>query len=139
MARPVDCLAGAGIFDLALAGAVERAGRDRLDIAGDALAHRRGDEIERGTGRPRTTIDDVDDTADAALALLLGQALNLGIDGRADLVVEQALSVPGDVTQHEGGEKREDDEIGRRQLEGGRAEQCRQELLALLRRGARLA
>ena len=102
-------------------------GGKRLDIAGDALADRRGDEIERGAGLARAALDDVDEPADAALPLLLGQALDLGIDRRADLLVEQALGVPGDIAEQKTGEEREDDEIDRRQLEGRRAEEIRQE------------
>ena len=64
-ARAVHGLAGAGIFDLRLARPVECAGRQRLDIAGDALADRRGDEIERGTGRARTALHDIDEAPDA--------------------------------------------------------------------------
>ncbi len=116
-------LVGARISGLELPRLVEDAGRQRADIAGDALAERRGDEIERGAGRARAPLDDIDEAPQSAEPILLGKAVDLGLDGGVELVVEEALRVPRHVAEGREREEREHHQIGEGELEGRGADE----------------
>src|SRR5690606_10235205 len=100
---PVATLVAAPVGDLARAGLVEDTEGHFDHVARQALAGDRGDEIEGGARRTRAPVDDVDEPADAADAVLLGEALQLGVDGALDLVVEHAPRIPGDIAEDEAG------------------------------------
>src|SRR3712207_8380838 len=87
------------VIDLALAGAVQGARRQRADIADHPLAVRRGDQIQRRSRLARPPLHDGDESTDAAGPILLGEAVDLRFDGRDDLVVQDALRVPGHVAE----------------------------------------
>ncbi len=53
---------------------------------------------------PRAALDDGDEAADAAGAVLLGQADDLGLDRRDELVVEDPARVPGHIAEGAEGE-----------------------------------
>jgi len=80
---------------------------------------------------PRAALDGKDDAANAALAILLGQALALGIDRLGDLLGDQTARVPGEIAEQERRKQRKHRQIDERQLECGRAEQLAQRRHAL--------
>ena len=99
------------------AGLVENAGRQAGDIAGKDAAGTVGDEIYAGAGPARSAVDGADQPADAADAVLRGQAGDLGID-RLDVLARQEYpGVVGDVADLEERKDREHQEIGGRKLE----------------------
>ena len=58
-----------------------------------------GDEIKRGAGRAGAALDDIDEAAQPAETILLGQAVDLGLDGGNELIRQKALRVPGHVAE----------------------------------------
>ena len=111
------------VFGLRPAGALHHAGVERADIARQPLAVRGRHEIEAGARPARTGVDDQDKAADARKPVLLGKARDLGIHRLGDLLGDEPARVPREVAEEKGGEKREDREIGERQLERRRADE----------------
>ncbi len=121
MRRPA--LAVTLVGDLDQAGMVDDARRQGRHIAGQRLARVVGHEVERGSGLLGAALHGGDQLADAAGVVLLAQPAGLGLDGLADLPIEELVDVPVDAAEHDPGPDGEDDEIGQRQLERRRAEQ----------------
>ena len=115
-------IGAAPVIALVLAGPSEDVGRQPAHVADDVLARGRGHEVERGAGLLGAPFHHGDEAAQPARRILLGQPVDLGIDGREDLVIEHPPRVPGDVAEPERGQHREQHEIGERQLERRRAE-----------------
>ncbi len=112
----------AAIGGLGPAWGLEDAGRERADIAREPLPGRGRHQIKARTGTPGARVDDEDEAADAALAVLLGEPGDLGIDRLGDLLGDQPAGVPGEIAQQEGREQHENSEIDERQLERRRAQ-----------------
>src|SRR5216684_7391953 len=93
------------------------AGLQRTDVAGEALAHRRGYEIEARPGTARPHIHDSDQAPDAGLIVLHLEQLKLAADNRGDLLVDQAAGIEGEIAEQEGGKQRKDDKIHQRKPE----------------------
>ena len=127
---------GLRIVDAAIGGLgparlVEDAGGQRADIAGDALAGRGGEQIEARARPAAAIVDGEDQSPDAALLVEVGQAGDLGVDRRDDLLGHQAAGVPGEIGEQEGRKQREHRQVDERQLEGGRPKElaeCRHAL-----------
>ncbi len=105
------------------AGLVEDARRQRADIAGEPLARRGGDEIEAGARPPRAIVDDEDEAADSALAVLLGKAGDLRVHRLGDLLGDQAAGVPGEIAEQQHGKDGEHREVDQGELERRRADE----------------
>ena len=101
---------------------VENASGQRADIAGEPFPRRGGNEVEARARPPRPEIDDEDEASDAALAVLLRQPGDLGIDRLGDLLGDQAPGIPGEIAEQERREQRKDRQVDQRQLERGRAQ-----------------
>ena len=104
----------------------KNAGGERSDIARESLARAGGDEVKARARPTRSRIHNEDEAADAALAVLLGQAGDLGIHRLGDLLGDQPARVPGEIDQQEGREQRKDGQIDQRQLERRRAQKLAQ-------------
>ena len=96
---------------------VEHAGLERADIAGEPLARRRRHQIKARSRTPRTQIDDDHQPPDAALGILLGQPVDLAVDGRGDLLGDQTPRIEREIAEQRRREQNEDREIDQRQLE----------------------
>lgn len=107
----------AAVTRLALTRIREHRGGNIPDIADHVLAARGGYQVQRSAGLPRSALDHGDQPAQAAGIVLLRQAVDLGIDGGDDLVVQDCPGVPGDVAERQEGAEGEDRQIGDRQLE----------------------
>ena len=104
--------------------------RPGLEIAGELVQQRIGDEIDRvvDTGRRSlrrgdALIDDLDETGEAVLAILLGEAADLGVDGFLGLGFDEIGGREideGKQRQHRGREQRE---IDRRETKGAGVDQ----------------
>ena len=108
------------------AGLVQRPRREASDVAGNALARRRGDEVKGGAGLAGAALDDGHEAAQAAEAILLFEARDFGLDRADDLVGQHAPGVPGHVAEKKERKDREDDEIDERELERRRAKELAQ-------------
>ncbi len=113
----------APVADLALAGLGQDRSRNRRHVADDMVAVGGGHEIEGGPWFAGASFDNTDEAAQPAAVVLLGKAVDLGIDRRDDLVVEDGAGVPRNVAEGEEGTEGKDREIRDRQLERCRAEQ----------------
>ena len=102
------------------------AGGKRPDIACEPLARAGGHQIKARARSARSRIHNEDEAANAALAVLLGQAGDLGIDRLSDLLGDQPTRIPGEIDEQESGEQREDGQIDQRQLERRRAQKLAQ-------------
>src|SRR5215471_7092685 len=104
------------------AGCFENAGGERSDVTRQSFPRARGDEVKARAGPTRPRIDDEHEPADAALAILFGQAGYLRIDRLRDLLGDQPPRVPGEISEQESGKQRKHGEIHQRQLERRRAQ-----------------
>ena len=102
---------------------LENARGQRSDIAGQSLARARSHEIKARARPTRPRVDDKDKPADTALAVLLGQAGDLGINRLRDLLGDQPARVPGEIREQEHGKQREHSEVDQRQPECRRAQE----------------
>ena len=97
------------------------AGGKRADIARKPFAGAGGHEIKARARSPRSGIDDEDEAPNAALAVLFGQAGDLGIHRLGDLLGDQSARVPSEIDEQESREHCEHGQIDQRQLERRRA------------------
>src|SRR5262249_39410558 len=93
------------------AGGFENPGRKRSDVARQPLARARGHEVKARSRPTRSRVDDENEAADTALAVLLSQAGDFGIDRLRDLLGDQPPRVPSKIGEQESGKQREYCEI----------------------------
>ena len=99
------------------AGMIEHAGLERADIAGKPLPGRRRHQIKARARAPRAQIDDDHQPPDAALLVLFGQSVDFAVDGRGDLLVDQASRIEREIAEQRRREQNEYRQIDQRQLE----------------------
>ena len=89
------------------------------EIAGDAPACGIGKQIDRAAVVGAAAPDGVDDAAQPADAVLVGQGLDFGADGVVGLTLEQDGGVPVDIAQQGRHRDGKQNQIERREAEGG--------------------
>ncbi len=105
------------IIGLKPAGVIEHARLQRADIAGKPLPGRRRHQIKARSGTARAQIDDNHQPPDAALLVLLGQSVDFAVDGRGDLLVDEASRIERKIAEQRRREQDENRQINQRQLE----------------------
>ena len=111
---PVHSLGPTGMLQHALA--------EHADVSGQSIAGESRDQIEARPRPARPRIDGDHQPPDSALAVLLGETGDLGVNRAGDLLGDQPPRVPGEIAEQEGREQREDSEIDQRKLERGGVE-----------------
>ena len=96
--------------------------RDLLDIAGERLAGRVGQQIERGAGLALARLDRGVEADESVVVVGVGQALGLGVDRAGDLLVDDRDDLPGDDREHDAGADGADGQDRQRETKGGGAE-----------------
>jgi hypothetical protein len=96
---------------------IEHTRLQRADIAGKPLAGRRRYEIKAGSGAARAQIDDNHQPPDAALLVLVGQSVDFTVDGRGDLLVDEASGIERKIAEQRRREQDKNRQINQRQLE----------------------
>jgi len=94
-----------------------------FDIADNDVAGMRHQQIERTAGGAHAALDGGRELAQAALGILLGERADFRIHRLRDLLVEHFLHARADARQHKAGADREQQKIGDRELERGRAKE----------------
>src|SRR5690242_18705959 len=99
--------------------------RPSLEIAGELVQQRIGHEIDRVVDAARRAlcrrdalIDDLDETGETVLAVLLGEAADLGVDGLLGLGLDEIRGREIDESQERQHRRREQREIDRRKAKG---------------------
>ena len=102
------------IDELDRAEAVPQIGRHRAEIAGEPAAFAIGHEIEAVAGRAAALGHRAHELLQSPCPILLGQPLELGVDGLAELLREQDRRVPIDIGDGDDGRGAEQRKIGQR-------------------------
>src|SRR5262249_56697878 len=93
-------LVEAAVGGLDPAGAVEHAGGERADVAGEPFAGEGRYEIEVRAGPLRAAFDHDDEPADALEAILIGEPGDLRVHRLLDLLRDQPVGGPGEIAEH---------------------------------------
>ena len=94
--------------------AIPEIGRDRAEIAGEPSPFAVGDEIEAVAGSCAALGNGADQLVQPPCPVLLGQALQLGVDRLVQLARQQNRRVPVDIDDGDDGRRAEQRKIGKR-------------------------
>jgi hypothetical protein len=98
-------------------------GRKLLDIAGERLADRVGEQVERGAGFAFARLDDSLEPSDPFIVESVDETLRLGVDGPLDLPVHDRDDFPGDNGKDDASPDRADEKNRQREAKSGGAEE----------------
>ena len=96
--------------------------RDLLDVAGERLAGRVGQQIKRRAGLALARLDRGIEADEPVVVVGVRQALGLGVDGAGDLLVDHRDDLPGDDREHHARADGADGQDRQRKTKSGGAE-----------------
>ncbi len=96
---------------------------DLLDIAGERLADRVGEQVKRGAGFTLARLDDRVEPSYPGIVEGVDEALGFRVDGARDLLVHDRLDLPGDDIEDDAGADRAEHEDRQREAKSGGAKE----------------